>query len=155
MTRKDITPKTGTLVGPHSFKAHVTRKGDGEVHTFDAHKLSVGNAFRDLFADFKADARDWGYTSRRDAAPSKLANFTAPAFTLDERHWLGREVSFRNSISHSANGMDTYANYGGDGRKRTGTVSSLAPAPSSVWVHVAGEGFFSVKISNLLMGVNA
>ena len=160
MTRKDITPKTGTLVGPSTFRAHVTDKATGEHFDFDASTVAQYDQ-GELFKEYTTKAKSLGFkTAVGTYNPAggnwgDAANFTAPAFTLDERHWLGREVSFRNSISHSANGMDTYANYGGDGRKRTGTVSSLAPAPSSVWVHVAGEGFFSVKISNLLMGVNA
>ena len=162
MTRKDITPKTGTLVGPSTFRAHVADKATGEHFDFDASTVAQYDQ-GELFKEYTTKAKSLGFKTAVDTYNpaggnwGNAAKFTAPAFTKDERHWLGREVGFRpeHCAAFVPVADGTRPPYNGNEAVAHGTVWSLAPAPRSVWVHVTGSGFFSVKMDDLLMGVNA
>ena len=150
--------------GPSTFKAHVTDKATGERFDFDASTVAQYDQVA-LFKDYTAKAKALGFKTgvishAKNPAGGNWGSapkFTAPAFTKDERHWLGREVGFRPE--HCATFVPvadgTRPPYNGREAVAHGTVWSLAPAPRSVWVYVTGSGFFIVKMDALLMGVNA
>lgn len=148
----DPTPRPQTVTGPRSFKAKLTHKRSGEEFLFGDESMGLPAAMVAI-RNFEEAVKVYGYgmPRRTQTASPGLPNFTAPAFSKSERHWLGREVAFKNWSAFTPAVDGESLPYG----EHRGVVSSLSPYPRSVWVYVAGSGFYSVRETDLLTGVNA
>lgn len=156
-----------TITGPHSFKATIvpprcTVKShvscvceQPDTLTWDASEAVSKAEQRALFADYTATAKELKLVARKTPESyGNLPKFTAAPFTASERHWLGREVGFR---PYNANVFAPVAGGKADWSANMlhGTVWSLAPYVKAFWVYVEGQGFYSVREADLLVGVNA
>ena len=157
---------TKPLTGPRSFKATIvplrcTIKShmycaceQPDTLTFDASDAVSKAEQRALFADYTAAAKGAKLGRKESVTYGNLPQFTAGAFTASERKFLGIAVGFRPAaVSHFSPVAGGKADW--SARMLHGTVWSRSPYGPSFWVYVEGQGFYSVREVDLLMGVNA
>ena len=103
-------------------------------------------------AGYLAEAKARGYTGKRDLTPCpNLPNFTAGAYSQDERKYLGATVRFRPGrataiVADQAAGAPGEVDVHG---KTEGWVVSLAPAPRHAWIR-SGQRFYQVHLDSLV-----
>ena len=154
---------TKPLTGPRSFKATIVPRRTIKSHafeqpdtlTFDASDAVSKAEQCALFADYTTTAKEHKLVARKESVTYRnLPQFTAGAFTASERKFLGIAVGFRPALvsyfSPVAGGKADWS-----ARMLHGTVWSWSPYGPSFWVYVDGQGFYSVREVDLLMGVNA
>lgn len=144
-----MTPALQPTLNYHLSKKRKPQEPPTETEVFEA----VGRREVDRVGKLVTKrARELGYRLPGNPWPRNTPNFTAPAYTAEERQWLGAKITFERwrSFRFTPLGDFTQGIQNSPGEKVTGHVTSLAYALKTLWVFVPEEGFYLLKIDMII-----